>query len=182
MSLLYATVGQAGGTAFLAVMAFAAFPGDEMRPTALLLNVVAAGYATWRLHRANAIDHRKLLKVTIPSLMTAVTGGLLVLGVQVYFALTGLLLIAATTPMVLKRTADAGDVRRVRLLPATLAGAATGFLSGVTGVGGGIFLTPLLIVLGWASPRQAAGCGGLGAVLPRDRLKGEGVAPASTWI
>ena len=47
MSLLYATVRQAGGTAFLAVMALAAFPGDEMRPTALLLNVVAAGYATW---------------------------------------------------------------------------------------------------------------------------------------
>ena len=46
VSLLYATVGQAGGTAFLAIMAFAAFPADEMRPTALLLNIVAAGYAT----------------------------------------------------------------------------------------------------------------------------------------
>jgi hypothetical protein len=52
VSLLYATVGQAGGTAFLAIMAFAAFPADEMRPTALLLNIVAAGYATWRLHRS----------------------------------------------------------------------------------------------------------------------------------
>jgi uncharacterized membrane protein YfcA len=156
VSLLYATVGQAGGTAFLAIMAFAAFPADEMRPTALLLNVVAAGYATWRLRRASAIDHRMLLKVTIPSLGTAFAGGLLVLGAQVYFALTGLLLIAADTLTVIKRAADVGDVRRVRLLPATLAGAAAGFLSGVTGVGGGVFLTPLLIVLGWASPRQAA--------------------------
>ena len=156
VSLLYATVGQAGGTAFLAIMAFAAFPADEMHPTALLLNVVAAGYATCRLHRASAIDYRMLLKVTIPSLVTAFAGGLLVLGAQVYFALTGLLLIAAAILMVLKRAADAGDVRRVRLLPATLAGAAAGFLSGVTGVGGGVFLTPLLIVLGWASPRHAA--------------------------
>ena len=85
VSLLYATTGQAGGTAFLAIMAFAAFPADEMRPTALLLNVVAASYATWRLHRAGAIDHKLLLKVTLPSLVTAFAGGLLVLGAPVYF-------------------------------------------------------------------------------------------------
>jgi uncharacterized membrane protein YfcA len=154
VSLLYATAGQAGGTAFLAIMAFAAFPADEMRPTALLLNVVAASYATWRLHQAGAIDHKLLLKVMIPSLVTSFAGGLLVLGAPVYFALTGLLLIAAATLIVLKRAAV--DARRVRLFPATLAGTAAGFLSGVTGVGGGVFLTPLLIVLGWASPRHAA--------------------------
>jgi uncharacterized membrane protein YfcA len=125
---------------------------------------------------------RSLLALLVPLLLLGPCWGAVGLGAQVYFALTGLLLIAAAALMVLKRTADAGDVRRVRLLPATLAGAATGFLSGVTVVGGGIFLTPLLIVLGWASPRQAAGCGGLGAVLPRDRLKGDGVAPASPWI
>ena len=73
------------------------------------------------------------------------------LGAPVYFALTGLLLIAAATPI-----RAAVDARRVWLLPAALAGAAAGFLSGVTGVGGGVFLTPLLIVLGWASPRHAA--------------------------
>jgi uncharacterized protein len=89
VSLLYATVGQAGGTAFLAIRAFAAFPADEMRPTALLLNIVAAGYATWRLQRLDAIDHRMLLKLTIPSLVTAFAGGLLVLGSQAYFVLTG---------------------------------------------------------------------------------------------
>jgi uncharacterized protein len=111
-------------------------------------------YATWRLHRAGAIDHKLLLKVTLPSLVTAFAGGLLVLGAPVYFALTGLLLIAAATLLVLKRAAV--EARRVRFLPATLAGAAAGFLSGVTGVGGGVFLTPLLIVLGWTSPRHAA--------------------------
>jgi hypothetical protein len=51
VSLLYAMVGQAGGTAFVAVMAFTGFPASEMRPTALLLNIAAASYATWRLHR-----------------------------------------------------------------------------------------------------------------------------------
>jgi uncharacterized membrane protein YfcA len=156
VSLLYATVRQAGGTAFLAIMTFAAFPADELRPTALLLNIVAAGYATWRLRRSDAIDQRMLLKVMIPSLMTAFAGGLLVLGSQAYFVLTGLLLIAAATLMMLKRAADTIKARPVRFLTAAFAGGSAGFLSGLTGVGGGVFLTPLLVVLGWASPRRAA--------------------------
>src|ERR1700728_3316909 len=90
--LLYGTAGQAGGTAFLAIMAFAAFPATEMRATALLLNIVAAGYATWRLHRRAVIDRRMLLPLTVPSLVTAFLGGLLVLGGHAYFILTGLLL------------------------------------------------------------------------------------------
>jgi uncharacterized membrane protein YfcA len=138
-------------------MAFAAFPATEMRPTALLLNIVAAGYATWRLYRRAALDHMLLLQVTAPSLVTAFIGGLLVLGAQVYFVLTGLLLITAAVVMVLKRTADTVDVRRARRIPAALVGSAAGFISGLTGVGGGVFLTPLLIALGWASPRRAAG-------------------------
>lgn len=155
VSLLYATAGQAGGTAFLAVMAFAAFPAAEMRPTALLLNVVAAGYATWRMHR-RAIDRTLLLQVTIPSVLTAFIGGLLVLGGQVYFLVTGLLLIAAATLMVVKRTADITEARSIHMIPAGLVGAGAGFVSGLTGVGGGVFLTPLLIGIGWASPRRAA--------------------------
>jgi uncharacterized membrane protein YfcA len=102
VSLLYATVGQAGGTAFLAVMAFASFPPGEMRPTAQLLNIVAAGYATWRLHQRMAIDRAMLLPLAIPSLVTAFVGGLLVLGGQVYFILTGLLLVAAAALMVFR--------------------------------------------------------------------------------
>ena len=153
VSLLYATAGQAGGTAFLAVMAFAAFPAIEMRATALLLNIVAAGYATWRLHRRAAIDQKMLMPLTVPSLVTAFPGGLLVLAGQVYFILTGLLLVAAAALMVFKRTADTVEARPVRLLPAAAVGAGAGFISGLTGVGGGVFLTPLLIALGWASPK-----------------------------
>jgi uncharacterized protein len=156
VSLLYATAGQAGGTAFLAVMAFAAFPATEMRATALLLNIVAAGYATWRLNRRGAIDRNLLLPLTVPSLLTALVGGILVLGGQSYFILTALLLIVAAALMVFKRTADTVEARRVRVFPAAVVGAGAGFISGLTGVGGGVFLTPLLIAFGWASPRRAA--------------------------
>jgi uncharacterized membrane protein YfcA len=156
VSLLYATAGQAGGTAFLAVMAFASFPAIEMRPTALFLNIVAAGYATWRLHRRAAIDRTILVRVTVPSLVTAFIGGLLVLNRQVYFILTGLLLAGAAALMAFKRAADNVQARPVQLLPAAAMGAGAGFVSGLTGVGGGVFLTPLLIALGWMSPRRAA--------------------------
>jgi uncharacterized protein len=156
VSVLYATAGQAGGTAFLAVMAFAAFPASEMRATALMLNVVAAGYATWRVHRRGAFDRKLLLPLTVPSLVASFLGGLLVLGGQVYFIVTGLLLAAAAALMVFKRTADTVEARPVQLVPAAALGAGAGFISGLTGVGGGVFLTPLLIALGWASPRRAA--------------------------
>ncbi|EFH10335.1 hypothetical protein HMPREF0731_3447 [Pseudoroseomonas cervicalis ATCC 49957] len=156
VSLLYATVGQAGGTAFLAVMAFASFPAAEMRPTALLLNIVAASYATWRLRRAAAIGWGLLLPITLPSLVTAFLGGLLVLDGPLYFTATGILLIAAAGLMLFRRKATP-DTATVRLLPAMLAGAAAGFLSGVTGIGGGVFLVPQLVLFGWASAKRAAG-------------------------
>ncbi len=156
VSLLYATAGQAWGTAFLAVMAFVEFPAAEMRATALMLNIVAAGYATWRLHRRAAIDLKILLPLTVPSLLAAFLGGLLVLGGDVYFILTGVLLIAAAVLTVFKRTADNVDGHPVRRGAATAVGAGAGFISGLTGVGGGVFMTPLLIAFGWASPRRAA--------------------------
>lgn len=156
VSLLYATAGQAGGTAFLAVMTFASFPASEMRPTALFLNIVAAGYATWRLHQREAIDRTMLVRVTVPSLVTAFLGGLLALNGRTYFILTGLLLVAAAGLMAFKRTADNVRIRPIQLLPAVGVGAGAGFVSGLTGVGGGVFLTPLLIALGWMSPRRAA--------------------------
>jgi uncharacterized membrane protein YfcA len=156
IALLYGMVGQAGGTAFLAVMGFALFPTDQMRATALALNVVAAGYATFWLYRRGAIEARLLAMFTMPSLVTAFIGGLLTLGGRIYFILTGLLLVASALLMCLKRSADTATSRQVSFPSATAAGAGVGLLSGLTGVGGGVFLTPLLIARGWASPRRAA--------------------------
>jgi uncharacterized protein len=156
VSLLYGTVGQAGGTAFLAVMAFAAVPLTEMRATALLLNVAAAGYATWRWHRNGTLDRRLVPMVTVPSVATAFVGGLLVLGARAYATVTGILLVAAAGLMALKRGADTAAGQPPGFLPAAMAGAGAGFVSGLTGVGGGVFLTPLAIALNWVSPRHAA--------------------------
>ena len=97
-----------------------------------------------------------LLPLTVPSLVAAFLGGLLVLGGQAYFVLTGLLLVAAAVLMVFKQAADTVEARPVPPGPAAAVGAGAGFISGLTGVGGGVFLTPLLIALGWATPKRAA--------------------------
>ncbi|MCS3452934.1 MULTISPECIES: sulfite exporter TauE/SafE family protein [Bradyrhizobium] len=156
VSLLYATVGQAGGTAFLALMAFASFPSNEMRPTALLLNIIAATYSTWRFHRGGLVDWAKLRLLLIASLPTALVGGFIVLDEGLYNVATGVVLLAAAAILPFRRPkADEPD----RLTPvwgAGAVGAGVGLVSGLTGVGGGVFLAPILVALQWASPKQTA--------------------------
>jgi uncharacterized membrane protein YfcA len=155
-SLLYATVGQAGGTAFLALMAFASFPSNEMRPTALLLNIVAATYSTWLFNRGSFVDWAKLKPLLLASLPTALIGGFIVLNESVYNAVTGIVLLAAAAILAFRRPSNREPDRTTPLWGAIAIGAGVGFVSGLTGVGGGVFLAPLLITLHWASPKQTA--------------------------
>lgn len=106
VSLLYATVGQTGGTAFLALMAFASFPSNEMRPTALLLNIVAATYSTWRFNRGSLVDWVKLRPLLLASLPTALVGGFIVLDERLYKTVTGLVLLMAASILALRRAQD----------------------------------------------------------------------------
>ena len=156
ISLLYATVGQAGGTAFLALMAFAALPPSELRPTALTLNIVAATYSSWMFNRTGTVDWKKLRLLLVPSLPTALLGGLIVLDEGVYKLTTGVVLLVAGIAMTVSREIAFDPDSETPMGGAIGVGATVGLVSGLTGVGGGVFLAPTLIWLGWASPRQAA--------------------------
>jgi uncharacterized protein len=156
VSLLYATVGQAGGTAFLALMAFASLPPYEMRPTALILNIVAAAYSAWLFNRQRNIDWPKLTPFLLASLPAALLGGVIALSQSIYDVLTGIVLLTAAAILAFRRKASEEANRRIPLPGALGAGAGIGFVSGLTGVGGGVFLAPLLIALRWATPRQTA--------------------------
>ena len=111
VSLLYAAVGQAGGTAFLALMALASFPTNEMRPTALLLNIVAASYSTWLFNRGSLVDWAKLRPLLFASLPTALAGGFITLDERLYKTITGLVLLLAAIIMAVPRTYN-GDAHR----------------------------------------------------------------------
>ncbi|HEX6442099.1 MAG TPA: sulfite exporter TauE/SafE family protein [Stellaceae bacterium] len=155
-SLLYATVGQAGGTAFLALMAFAAFPPNEMRPTALLLNIVAATYSTWLFNQGTLVDWTKLRPLLWASVPTALVGGFIILDEFIYNAVTGLVLLLAAAILVRRRARSDHLDKPTPGWGAITVGASVGFVSGLTGVGGGVFLAPILIALSWASPKQTA--------------------------
>lgn len=159
-AVLYASVGHAGGSAYLAAMALIGVAPATMRPTALALNILVASIVTLRFQLAGYVAWRALIPFAAASIPAAFIGGTLTLPGNVYKPLVGIVLIVAAIQLF--RTArQAGAVEQpptnVPIIPALLAGAAIGLLAGLTGTGGGIFLTPLIILCGWAGARTAAG-------------------------
>jgi uncharacterized membrane protein YfcA len=157
-AFVYATVGHGGASAYLAVMALAGVAPQEMRPIALLLNVIVSAIATFKFYRAGHFRWRLFWPFAIVSIPMAFAGGAITLPGHAYKVLVGVVLLYAGWQ--LWRSAKAGDeIRQPRDPPLGLAmgiGAGMGLLAGLTGVGGGIFLSPLLLMLGWASTKQTS--------------------------
>jgi uncharacterized protein len=129
ISLLYSTVGQAGGTSFLALMAFASFSPNEMRPTALMLNIVASAYSTWLFNRGKFVEWVKLTPLLVSSMPTALVGGLIILDERSYKTVTGLVLLVAAAVLALRKADDGETDRPTPLWGAITIGAAIGFVS-----------------------------------------------------
>jgi uncharacterized membrane protein YfcA len=121
---------------------------------ALSLNIIAAIYSTWLFNRGRLVDWPKLRPLLVASLPTALAGGLIVLDERIYDVVTGAVLILASFILVLRRSQEDKVDRATPLWGAITVGASV--VSGLTGVGGGVFLAPILIALQWASPRQTA--------------------------
>lgn len=153
---LYASVGHGGASAYLAIMALAGIDPGAMRPVALVLNVLVAGTATILFVRAGRFSPRLFWPLALASVPAAFAGGALVLPVSAYRQVLGLLLLLAAVPL-LRAPRPATAPRRAPILLALAAGGAIGFLAGLTGIGGGVFLTPLLVLGGFADPRVASG-------------------------
>jgi len=154
----YASVGHGGASAYLAAMALAGIAPAEMRPVALLLNVLVSSLATWKFKRAGHFNWSLFWPFAIVSIPMAYIGGALTLPGHTYKMLVGLVLLYAAWQ--LWHSATRGEeMRSVRQppLPAAMGiGAGMGLLSGLTGVGGGIFLSPLLLMLGWAGTKETS--------------------------
>lgn len=160
-AVLYSSVGQAGASGYLAAMALLGVAPETMKPTALVLNVLVAGIATIRFARAGMSDARLLLPFAVGAVPMAFVGGAWVLPGRIYEVAVGAILLLAALQLLRSaarcvREAEPAP-RRVPVAPAIGSGAVIGLLSGLTGTGGGIFLTPLLLFLGWAGTRTAGG-------------------------
>jgi uncharacterized membrane protein YfcA len=161
VALLYSTVGHAGASGYLAVMGLAGLAPEVMRPTALLLNIAVAAFTTWRFREARYFDARALAPFVAGSVPCAFIGGALKLPSVAYQATVGLVLLASAAVLVWRAYSPRfqGGERPVRIpvAPALAIGAAIGLLSGLTGTGGGIFLSPVILLLAWAGPKATAG-------------------------
>lgn len=155
---LYSSVGHGGASAYLAVMALFSIAPETMRPTALALNLVVAGLTATRFALKGQIDGRLVAAFGITAVPAAYLGGALQLPPDIYRPLVGVvLLIAALRLFWQPRQLDVREVQTPPLAIALPAGAALGMLAGLTGTGGGIFLSPLIILFGWADARKTAG-------------------------
>lgn len=189
-ALLYSSVGHGGATAYLAVLTLAGYAMGTLVTTVLALNVLASGIAFLTFRHAGHLRWRLLLPFVATSVPAAYLGGLVSVPGQVQEWVLGAALFLAAARFLLFREPPRLPAPRegpAYWVGAPLLGAVLGFLAGLTGIGGGIFLSPLLLVLGWATIREAGAVAaafillnslaGLAAKLPRTPLDPDLVGP-----
>ena len=155
VAFLYAAVGHAGASGYIAVLALAGLPAEPIKPLALILNTAVAAQGSWQFWRAGHLRWRLFWPVLLAGLPTAFLGGWLDLPTLWFQRLVALVLLASALRF-LRQPRDPEGLSRPSLGILLLCGAGLGLLAGLTGTGGGVFLTPLLLGCGWASTRQAA--------------------------
>lgn len=179
VALLYASVGQAGGTGYVAVMGVVGLAPDVIKPAALALNILVAAIGCWRFYRVGLLTWRTCYPFAVLGAPFSLLGGATNLPANIYEPVVGaLLLIAALQMLRSARAAAEADQRASAtppFLPSLMVGGAIGYMSGITGVGGGIFLAPLVLAFGWVATRQSA------AVSAAFNLLNSAMALAGVW-
>ena len=157
-AVLYASVGHAGASGYLAAMALAGISPAVMKPTALALNILVAIIATFKFYRAGSFSWRLFIPLAVTAIPLAYLGGRLSLPSHIYKPLVGVVLVYAAWRSFHTARNASGYAVESAPLPLLLAlGGVLGFLSGLTGVGGGIFLSPLLLFFRWAPVKVISG-------------------------
>src|SRR6266511_1442839 len=155
IAFLYSTVGHAGASGYIAVMTLWGIAPTTIRPTALVLNILVASIGAFQFWRAGHFTWKLFWPFALLSVPTAYLGGYLQPSASVLRILIGVVLLFSAARLVFRRSDPPQTVTPSRPV-AIGVGAGLGFLSGLTGTGGGIFLTPLLLFCRWAHIRQAA--------------------------
>jgi uncharacterized protein len=155
VAVLYSSVGHAGASGYIAVMSLLALTPEVIKPTALSLNILVASIATYQFFKAGHFSWRLFWPFGVLAIPFAYLGGHMSLPAEIFKTLVGLILLFSAYRFFFQAS-QSPETRDPPLLVALAAGGGIGFLSGLTGTGGGIFLTPLLLFMGWAGAKQAA--------------------------
>jgi uncharacterized protein len=157
-AVLYSSVGHGGASGYLAAMALFGMAPEVMKPTALFLNIIVSAIATIKFYRAGCFDLALFWRFAIGSIPCAFIGGTIAIPTQIYRPIVGLVLLYAAARLLLNtKSSEPPTLHSPSNWLSIVLGMFIGFLSGLTGVGGGIFLSPLLLLMGWATIHYSAG-------------------------
>ena len=156
VAFLYAAVGHGGASGYLALMAFFSFAPDFIRPTALLLNLAVSLIAFIQYYRQGHFDWKLFWPFALASVPAAFIGGMLVVDADIYKKVLAVLLFFSVIRLLNFRKRETNQTVHPHLLFSLVIGASIGFLSGLIGIGGGIILSPVILLLHWADMKRTA--------------------------
>lgn len=156
VAFFYASVGHGGASGYLALMALFSITPDVMKPTALLLNLFVSLTSFYHFYRGNYFQWKTFLPIALASVPMAFIGGMISIDASLYKRLLGFLLILPIFRLLFFKNVPAHELRKPNLLLSIHIGASIGFLSGLIGIGGGIILSPVLLLLKWTDQKQTA--------------------------
>ncbi len=160
IAFVYSSVGFGGGSSYLAVLAIYALPFQEIRLTALICNIIVVTGGTIIFIRNEQVDWKKIIPVVVLSVPMAYLGASLKISQDTFFIILGCSLIIAAVLLWIKTKRGDADAdygkNKANYFRDGFLGGAIGFLSGLVGIGGGIFLSPILNLIKWDSPRKIA--------------------------
>jgi uncharacterized protein len=156
VAFLYASVGHGGASGYLALMAIFAFSPDVMKPTALLLNLFVSLTSFIQFYRGKHFNWKIFLPFAITSIPMAFVGGAISIDAMVYKKILGLLLLIPIIRFLFFANLKPSELKESNMVSSLFIGAAIGFLSGLIGIGGGIILSPILLLLKWTDMKQTA--------------------------
>ncbi len=156
VAFLYASVGHGGASGYLALMALFSMSPAFMKPTALLLNLFVSLSAFILFYRGGHFKWKLFLPFALASVPLSFLGGMIALDADVYKKILGALLLIPVFRMLFFRNADEQELKDGTTGLSLLIGAVIGFLSGLIGIGGGIILSPVLLMLKWTNQKQTA--------------------------
>lgn len=153
---MYAAVGHGGASGYLAMMTLFGFVPETMKPTALLLNLFVAAVSFYHYAKAGKFNRKLFLIFAIPSIPLAFLGGLIDVDAHFYKNILAILLVFAVLKMLNVFGKESGKINGVKIWQGLAVGGSIGFFSGLIGIGGGIILSPVILIMKWGKMKEAA--------------------------
>nr|WP_299098268.1 sulfite exporter TauE/SafE family protein [uncultured Winogradskyella sp.] len=156
IAFLYASVGHGGASGYIALMAAFSFPVDYIKPTALILNIFISGISFWYFKKHNHFKWKLFYPFAVASIPAAFLGGYITIDAQVYKIILAVFLLVAIFRIVFSSKESRTTKVEFKTPFALGIGFFIGLFSGMIGIGGGIILSPIIILLGWGNMKEAA--------------------------